>query len=214
MNNQLPSSQPRYAPIKWQTIVWLLLLWMLVFYLFQGVGAGTPPRDIAYTQFKEKVRRGEVVRVVMRGANINGEMVAGDGEETSMNDATDRSANRSTDSGSNASSASSGNMVRFETVKPMVTDPGLMELLETNHVVVRAKLEQRSWFWSLIITLLPWVLIIGFFIYSNRKWRGRMGGWDRGALSGSPNPKPGGSRLNPVRPLSAMSPAWRMPNGS
>jgi cell division protease FtsH len=51
-----------------------------------------------------------------------------------------------------------------------------MELLEKNNVIVHAQSDERSWFMTLLLGLLPWLLIIGFFVYSSKKFQERMGG--------------------------------------
>jgi cell division protease FtsH len=43
-------------------------------------------------------------------------------------------------------------------------------------VSVQARTEETPLFATLLIYLIPWVLIIGFFMYSSRKLQGRMGG--------------------------------------
>ena len=50
-------------------------------------------------------------------------------------------------------------------------------------MTVHAKNEKGSWFSSLLIMLLPWVLIIGFFAYSSKKFRDRMGGGPGGLFN-------------------------------
>ena len=183
MNSELPSAQPRRSSFNWQTFLWILLIWMVVFYLFRGTGAGPQPRNIAYTQFKERVRQGEVTQITIRGQEIHGEML------TAQNrDASAEQKGSGADAGQGGEiekkADAEGGPVPFKTVKPAVTDPGLMTLLENHGVVVKAELEQRSWFWRLVVTLLPWVLIIGFFVYSSRKLRERMGGIGQGGPFG------------------------------
>jgi cell division protease FtsH len=57
-----------------------------------------------------------------------------------------------------------------------VRDPDLLPLLENNAVRIRAETAEEPWFLRLLIYLLPWILIIGFFVYSSKKFQQRMGG--------------------------------------
>ena len=72
-------------------------------------------------------------------------------------------------------SAANSTKVLFSTIKPDMQDPDLLPLLEKKDVIINVESQERSWFWSLIISLLPWILIFGFFIYSSRKFQERMG---------------------------------------
>ena len=55
-----------------------------------------------------------------------------------------------------------------------------MDQLEKKGVTIRTESTEASWFATLLITLLPWVLIIGFFVYSSKKFQERMGGGGAG----------------------------------
>jgi cell division protease FtsH len=72
---------------------------------------------------------------------------------------------------------------RFLTYLPSFGDPDLMDLLEEKNVTIHTRSDDRGWLGTLIVTLLPWVLIIGFFVYSSRMIQKRMGGGGGGLFS-------------------------------
>ena len=53
-------------------------------------------------------------------------------------------------------------------------------LLEKHNVTIRAEQQGSSWFTTLLIAFLPWLLIIGLFVYSQRKMQQGLGGWGGG----------------------------------
>jgi cell division protease FtsH len=59
---------------------------------------------------------------------------------------------------------------------PSFADPKLIHLLEESNVTIKAKKQGSSWLSSVLIFLLPWFLIIGFFVYTQRRMSGMMGG--------------------------------------
>lgn len=63
-------------------------------------------------------------------------------------------------------------------------DPELINLLENNNVTIEAKSTKQSWFVNLLIAILPWVLIIGAFIYFSQRFQDRMGGGAGGGIFG------------------------------
>jgi cell division protease FtsH len=65
---------------------------------------------------------------------------------------------------------------RFQTAKPALQDNDLLPMLEEHDVVVKAEIQEKSWLWTLAVSLLPWILIIGLFWYASRKMQERMGG--------------------------------------
>jgi cell division protease FtsH len=151
----------------------VLLLWIMVSYLFQLFSSGAGQRILAYTRFKEVVRQGRVSEITMKGNVIRGNMLP----------ANDAAANQD---GSVSAASKSDEMVddpegrpqeplRFQTIRPAVSEPGLIDFLEDNGVEVTAETQERSWLYALAVTLLPWLLIIGVFVYMSRRFRERMG---------------------------------------
>jgi cell division protease FtsH len=72
----------------------------------------------------------------------------------------------------------------FRTIKPAIQDPELLPMLETNNVEVRAELQKQPLLWTIIVSLLPWVLIFGLFFYASKKMQERMTGMGKGGIFG------------------------------
>ncbi len=139
-----------------------LLLWLGIIYLFQGSFRGPQIDELSYTQFKEQVKSGAVAEVVFTGQKIQG--LYKEEEKDRQQEA------------GQENQRSQPQPTRFVTAMPAIQDAKLIDLLEENGVAIRADPEERSWLMTLFVTLLPWVLIIGFFVYSSRKMQQRMGG--------------------------------------
>ena len=71
----------------------------------------------------------------------------------------------------------------FSSTLPSFGDPSLMKTLEENAVTVNAEESGNSWWSLLLISMLPWVLIIGYFVYARRKMQEKGGGGIPGAAA-------------------------------
>ena len=174
MNGKLqkPQGKPTF---KWNTLLWMFLIWIAATYLFQVFSARTQPRMLSYTEFKQTVRRGRVTEITMRGDEIRGKMSTPGTAASSTHREGAQTADESVSAQDPIDTSRKGS-VPFQTVRPDVQDPDLLEFLDNHGVVVKAESQQRSWLWTLAVSLLPWLLIIGFFVYSSRKFQERMGG--------------------------------------
>lgn len=164
MNENQNTKPPVQGPINRSSIIWLLLLTLALFYVFQMYGRQDAVQ-ISYTEFKQQVRQGNVSEITMKGDDIEGSFVlphkVSDGamEDTVAYD-------------------------HFKTTKPSFEDPELVRILEEQQVTVNAESEDGTWMNLLLITLLPWVLIIGYFVYIRRKMQGQMQGMMGGGIFG------------------------------
>ena len=168
-NSEGPSQNPWQTPLPaWRYIVWFLLLLAFSWYWF-GISQQPQRLELTYTDFKERVRAGEVATVTFRDQLLFGE----------LRDAIPLQPDTGVPlSGQAAASA------RFETTLPPMDDVDLLPLLEQHGVEVRAEVEQVAWWASALISLLPWLLIIGLFFYASRKMQERMLGAGPGELFG------------------------------
>jgi len=136
--------------------LWALILTVLFSYVFGSLGK--PQRvTLAYTEFKKQVRDGNVSDVLVKGNSIEGNFV----------------------SGYHYKQEYAGDTVRyshFSTVKPDFDDSDLMGLLESAGVSVKAQSTESSWFLSSLILLVPWLLIIGYFMYAASRFQKQVGG--------------------------------------
>lgn len=138
----------------WKILVAFFLIWMVGSY-FSGMYNGKKSINIPYSKFKKEVTNKNIAQITVQGQSIKGK----------FNHSYTKIANKDTAS-----------FNYFSTTMPPFSDPGLMKSLENNGVTVNAKEESNSWISYMLIWLLPWVLIIGYFIYMRKKVQGRSGG--------------------------------------
>ncbi|MEJ2345754.1 MAG: ATP-dependent zinc metalloprotease FtsH [Gammaproteobacteria bacterium] len=154
----MPQPQPQKSPQhtlpprgNWSLVMWLVIGLLLAFY-WQNAHQTQELQTISYTQFKQDVSAGRVKQVTFMGDRITGVLEPGKAN-----------ANKSA-KGTKASKAA-----HFTTVKPAITDPGLLPLLEKHRVTIRAKAAGRSWWVTVVVGLLPWLLLIGLFYWGMRR---------------------------------------------
>ncbi|HKJ69641.1 MAG TPA: ATP-dependent zinc metalloprotease FtsH [bacterium] len=104
--------------------------------------------DISYTQLKQAIQEGRVEQVTFNGDQVTG-LYTGDEPE---------------------------NERRFHTVIPPYRDESLNTLLEQNNVTVKAKSTRTSTWDTLLVTVLPFLLILGLFVYLGYRARRQAGG--------------------------------------
>ena len=115
---------------------------------------------IAYSQFKSLVQKRAVESVRLRGQTATGTFV------------------RPQPVGPNNAEAK-----RFRTTVPSTGDPALLPALETAGVRVEVSAsEEGGVVWRLIVGLLPWILIIGVYIWL---WKGMFRNVAGGGLGGN-----------------------------
>jgi len=164
-NGARPPEQQSFAP-DWRVVLWSLVAVMVVFY-FVDVGRQQQVEVLSYTEFKQEVRSGSVSEVTIRGQEIRGTLNAGSAQQ-GLDD--------SSLTGSNEQPGSSAQPTGtpFRTTMPSFDDPDLMPLLEQNNVTVKAESTQAEWWQRLLITMLPWILIIGLIVYFSKQMQERM----------------------------------------
>lgn len=139
-----------------QMLLWLLLFWLFLSY-FNMLFGPNQPLKVSYTEFKKYVNQGKVSEITVEGSKITGTF-----KEPVKVGAAEEKKGKSYDS--------------FKTVMPSFDDSELLPLLEKKGITVNAEVQERSWLGMLLINLLPWILLIGFFVYSSKKFQERMGG--------------------------------------
>jgi cell division protease FtsH len=161
---------PGQAPLPlWRYMVWILVLLALSSFWF-GVGQAPERQELAYSEFKDRVREEQVASVVFKGQEVLGEFRSAIRQEPAA-----PVRGRVQESVVSA---------MFITTLPPVDDPELIPLLEKHRVEVRAESEQMSWWATALISVLPWLLIIGLFFYASRKMQERMLGSGPGEIFG------------------------------
>jgi cell division protease FtsH len=157
---------PAQNPFGWRNIIWILAIWFLFAYLFGNFTQRPQTNEkLSYTAFKESIRKGKVSEVTIRGQAVHGQFKAAA-----------RQTPQKTSPDSEPVEGGAASTKNFATTLPSVQDPNLLPLLEKNDVTIQAGTEEQPWFLRMLISLLPWLLIIGFFVYSSKKFQERMGG--------------------------------------
>jgi len=193
--DQVPGGKGKFPDQKqgfhWRTLLWALAIWFLIVYLFNGFFQQPQEvKTLSYTAFKQQIQQDQIAEVTIQGNEIRGRFESQNGKKSS----------ETTDSTKNTSAGEEGSSdqnpkaqdgaaqkqppERFKTVMPDLRDPDLLPLLEKHEVTIHAETTGRSWIATALITLLPWLLIIGFFIWSSRKFQQRMGGGAGGGIFG------------------------------
>jgi cell division protease FtsH len=135
------------AWLRW-TIPLLLVAFLLASEVFGDRKSNLPGID--YSSFYSLVEQGNVQRITISGQSVAGTLKGVTQVE--------------------------GKSVRdFSTALPPQTDSQLIPLLRQQHVDVRVDPEQPSFWGPLLITLLPWVLVIGAWLWFARRARGSIG---------------------------------------
>jgi cell division protease FtsH len=143
---------------QWSSLLWVVLIGLLLMSFFNSFG---PQRlQISYTDFKQQVKQGAVKEVTVKGQNVTGKFKSPVTENLN----------------SPGSNEDVETFQHFKTTIPSFDDPELMPILEKNDVTIHAESEERSWLWTALVFALPWLLIIGFFVYSGKKFQNRLGG--------------------------------------
>jgi cell division protease FtsH len=148
----------------WLRLLLFFAIWLIISYAYMNFMTPTQVEEIPYTAFKEKVKAGEIAEIKVEGQEISGRYR----EEKEDKEAEEKKKE-------DKPQARIEGPGYFETVMPGIDDPELLPLLEKNNVTIKAEPEDGSWFWTLVITLLPWVLIIGVFVMINKRMRKQIG---------------------------------------
>ncbi len=143
----------------WGRMLAFFILWGLISFGYVHFIMESNVEEIPYSVFKTQVEKGRIAEVEVKGQQVKGKYKV-----------------EKQDSESDSHSAGQQNATYFKTIIPSIQDPKLMQTLEQQGVVVRARSDEMGWLGTLIVSLLPWALIIGFFVYMNKRMRDQMGG--------------------------------------
>ena len=146
--DQLPQNGMNW----WTIILVLAVVWLIASYFFNSF-EGEPRVNIAYSKLKKEVKDNNINRVLIQGDKINGSFknkfikVDKQGDSTSYK--------------------------YFSTIKPSFQDPELMKLFESKNVTIKAEEKSdNTWMTYFLFLALPWIFIIGYFVYMRRKMSG------------------------------------------
>jgi cell division protease FtsH len=126
---------------------WVLLVLMTVIVLQVMRGQGETYTELNYTQFSAQLNAGNIHEVtVVAGEAVEGELsspILVEGQET----------------------------VRFRTMLPGPITEGQVALMESQGVIINAEPERQGW-GTFLLTALPWLLFLGFWIWIFRTMQG------------------------------------------
>lgn len=138
--HQQPAIPNQFAFLWLSAAIFLMVLWLQ---------DGGQPRlqDLAYSEFKTAVMNNQVAEVTLKEESITGLF---------------------TDSG--AADFSSDSPARtstpgFQTIRPPMEDPALLNLLEEHEVVIRATPSGLPWWQEMIRGFLPWILLLALMFW-------------------------------------------------
>ena len=155
--DQMAESGQQREPPQWVRLLNALLLGFVIFYAVQFVSQSAS-EELTYNQFKQEVSAGNVSEVTIEGHQVTGVMKSADDSD----DASGRQP--------------------FRTYIPEVGDTKIVDLLESNNVTITAKESGPSLFSRLLVGFLPWLIIIGLFIFFWQRMQRQMGGQQGGGL--------------------------------
>jgi cell division protease FtsH len=115
--------------------------------------------EIAYSQLYDLASQGKVDRVTLTGLDVRGQFKAPESVDGKTTD-------------------------RFRTTLPAQPDPALMPLLRDHNVTVVVRSEEQPFIVRVVLSVLPWVLILGGWVWLSRRAERAIGGSAGGLLSG------------------------------
>ena len=138
------SKTSRFGRISKMASLWVLLFLVPVV-LLNVMGAREQGSELTYTEFNRQLERGNVAEVVfIEGSAIEGALREPIGGEPNVS------------------------ISRFQTELPVRDSEALLARLEASGVPIGARQADRDW-WAALLGFLPWVLIIGFWIFIARQ---------------------------------------------
>ena len=138
-------------------MVHILLVAFVIFYALQLMSESNV-QQLTYTEFKKRVTAGQVSEVTIEGHQVTGTLKAGDAEGVA---------------------GQTGNLFRSHI--PEVGDSDIINLLEQNDVTIDAEESGTDWFTRMLISFLPWILILGLFFFFWQRMAKQMGGGQQGS---------------------------------
>jgi cell division protease FtsH len=139
-------------PPQWSRMLQILLVAFLIFYAIEMMGRNGS-QELTFTEFKDKVTAGQVEKVNIKGHEVTGTLTSPDDDGVGT-PATNRS----------------------RTYIPEVGDHQVVNLLEENNVTITAEESGEDMLTRILVGFLPWLIIIGVFIFFWQRMARQMGG--------------------------------------
>jgi cell division protease FtsH len=175
-----PPGAPRIPPWIWWLVLVVLIAWNAWSFLAPGQGQSI---QLDYTQFLAQVRAGSVASVGFDGQAISGTfdqavVVLQPSSSPVPSPAASPAPANSPASAPWPDSAAPGTYASFATIMPAFGDPGLLPLLEQQHVDVTAQDTSTggSLLLDIVLSVWPIVLLVGLFVlFARRMQRSQQG---------------------------------------
>jgi len=152
-----PEGQPPPSGSRWSRIIFALVIYSVFFGLLTMQDRLSDPETLPYTEFKQQVSAQNVAEVFARGDSIQGELhkpvpVPGDEKKPPYK--------------------------KFTTERPTFANDDLLAELMAGKALVRATpiVVQRGIFTNLLISVAPFALLIGFYLWMFKRQQKAMGG--------------------------------------
>ena len=153
-NGQLKPPTPRFANLMLHQLIWIFIILMMIYTYFDLSKA--VPQVLAYSQFKTELNRGNVERLSVKGEVLNGVFRAPITESKGGGAAQE--------------------LTQFRTFLPSFGDAELIKLLEAQQVILETHSTETPFWLKALFNILPWLLLIMFFVYSGKVMRSSIGG--------------------------------------
>lgn len=161
-----PPERPRISPLWW-IIIFALFLWNIWTFLPQG----QQEIPIPYSVFIQQVKSGNVKDVEIDGGQISGDFKSGHPATDLLPPDQIATPLPTSQPASNSQPAPTPELfTAFTTTFPeAVGDPTLLPLLEANNVVLNVKAPSNPVIFDLLISGLPFILLIGVMAWMGRQ---------------------------------------------
>ncbi|WP_366929526.1 ATP-dependent zinc metalloprotease FtsH [uncultured Thiohalocapsa sp.] len=193
LHHPSPGGDGAPPPSEWRSYALAAVAIVLLAMALNSL-VSAPPRELSYTAFKQAVRADRVAEVTFDGDRIHGrfEPGAAPGEDTSAEPGDGGVGPRSSggrvrgaDHGDDTTAAATAaNAARFTSTRPQMDDPELLQLLQRHDVEIRATSTQSGGLAQILIAFVPWLLILGIFLYVSWRMQQKLMGGSGGPQGG------------------------------
>lgn len=165
--------QQSWQPSDWRIWYVMALVGLLFAYSVFMVPEG--PERITYTQFLAQIRAGNVESIEIQGDKINGTLREPAERPESKGEPRTGFFGADEDAGENDGKDPAETYMEFITYLPAFEHRELMALLEEHEVDVQVHPERDARLWYALLTMLPFLLLIGLIYYQYRRFQGYGG---------------------------------------
>jgi cell division protease FtsH len=166
MDNDKTKLSDKVKSPQWRIGIAVLLTLLFIYIWSQLFNLGTPEQyNISYSQFIEQLNASNIKSVTIKNLLVNGEFVKeiniklpGEKKTTTVK--------------------------YFQTFLPSFQGEGLITKLEEKNVVINVESSEKGGIlWQILVGVLPWVLIIGVWIFIMRRAQKQISGGPGGLFS-------------------------------